>query len=155
DLRSAGGRIDLAKLSAQDPSAWMQQVFALLTGADGFAQTGAIYFRASSPLDGGSLPEVAASTQQGASVFLVSVDPSRDDFLRRRPIDVALLDDGGPLGAPNLLALLPLQGAPLGAGERYAAVVTTGVRDARAHVQLQHRAHVELQRSPANRSSFS
>jgi hypothetical protein len=133
DLRRADGHIDLAKLSGPDPLTWMQQIFAVLAGADGFAQTGAIYFRASSPLDGGSLPDVAASTQPGASVFLVSVDPSRDDFLRRRPIDVAFLDDGGPFGAPNLLALLPLQGAPLGAGESYAAVVTTGVRDRAAH----------------------
>jgi hypothetical protein len=129
DLRTADGHIDLTKLPDPAQPRVMEQALALIAGADGFAQTGAIYFRATAPLDSASLPDLAATTTASASVFLVSVDPSRDDFLRRRPIDVAVLDDGGPFGAPDLLALLPLQGVPLGAGETYAAVVTTKVAD--------------------------
>ena len=133
DLRTADGHIDLTKLPDPAQPSVMAQALALIAGADGFAQTGAIYFRATAPLDSASLPDLAATTTAKASVFLVSVDPSREDFLRRRPIDVAVLDDGGPFGAPDLLALLPLQGVPLGAGETYAAVVTTGVRDRAGH----------------------
>ena len=108
DLRTADGHIDLTKLPDPAQPSVMAQALALIAGADGFAQTGAIYFRATAPLDSASLPDLAATTTAKASVFLVSVDPSREDFLRRRPIDVAVLDDGGPFGAPDLLALLPL-----------------------------------------------
>ncbi len=131
DLRGARGHIDLARIPNPTHPALMEQALGLLEGVDGFAQTGAIYFRANAALDPRSLPDLAESTRAGASVFLVSVDPTRDDYLRRRPIDVAFLSDGGPFGAPNLLALLPLQGLPLGGGETYAAVVTTAVRDHR------------------------
>jgi hypothetical protein len=61
-------------------------------------------------------------------VLLVAVDPQAPDFLRPRPIDVAFLPDGGPFGDANLLAVLPLQGAPLRPATRYAAVVTRKVR---------------------------
>jgi len=133
DLRTADGHIDLTKLPDPAQPSVMTQALALIAGADGFAQTGAIYFHATAPLDASSLPDLATTMTADASVFLVSVDSSRDDFLRRRPIDVAVLDDGGPFGAPDLLALLPLQGAPLGDGETYAAVVTTKVADRAGH----------------------
>jgi hypothetical protein len=131
DLRGADGRVDLARIPNPTHPTLMEQALDLLARVDGFAQTGAIYFRASAALDPRSLPDLAESTRASASVFLVSIDPTRDDYLRRRPIDVAFLSDGGPFGAPNLLALLPLQGLPLGGGETYAAVVTTAVRDHR------------------------
>jgi hypothetical protein len=45
------------------------------------------------------------------------------------PLDVTFLADGGPFGDRNLLAALPLQGAPLRPYTQYAAVVTNRVRD--------------------------
>jgi hypothetical protein len=42
-----------------------------------------------------------------------------------------------------------------GGGGYHVSVPSPAYPTVRAHVQLQHRAHVELQRSPANRSSFS
>ena len=128
DLRT-GGHVDLSKLPDPDKPAIMEQARTLLADADGFARTGGIYFRASAALDPKSLPDLAGSVASGASVFLVGVDATAPDFLMKRPISVAFLPDGGPFGAPDLLALLPLQGVPLAGGETYAAVVTTGVKD--------------------------
>ena len=103
--------------------------------ARGFALAGAVYFRASAALDPATLPSMAASVADGASVFVVGVDPAQPDYRVRRPIDVAFLADGGPFGDENLLAALPLQGAPLRPSARYAAVVTRAVHDA-AHLPL-------------------
>lgn len=49
DLRTANGHIDLARLPDPDQPLLIQQTLALLAGTDGFAQTGAIYFRATAP----------------------------------------------------------------------------------------------------------
>jgi hypothetical protein len=126
DLRRADGTIDLSKLpNPQDPTL-MAQALTLLKGAHGFGVASAIFFRMGSAVDPSSLPE---SVKPQGSVLLVSVDRSQPDFLEPRPIDVAFMPDGGPFGDKNLLAILPLQGAPLRPHARYAAVVTTQVRD--------------------------
>ena len=129
DLRTADGRIDLSGLPDPDRPRLVEQVRALLAHADGFARTGAIYFQVSVPLDSATLPDVAGSVAGDASVYVVSIDRSAPDYLQKHPVDVAFLPDGGPFGAPDLLALLPVQGLPLGSGETYAAVVTRRVRD--------------------------
>lgn len=98
--------------------------------ADGFGTTSTLYFRTDSTLDPSSLPGLLDSVDDDASVFLVDVDPDSAERGRRVPLDVAFLPDPGPFGAPNLLALLPLQGAPMREGTLYAAVVTREVRDA-------------------------
>src|SRR5207302_4229012 len=82
------------------------------------------------PLDATTLPDVDYSITADASIFLVAVDASSPDFLRRVPLDIAFTADGGPFGDRNLLALLPIQGIPLRPQTRYAAVVTRAVRDA-------------------------
>jgi hypothetical protein len=129
DLRS-GGKVSLAGFPNPDANALVNSSLAMLKGADGFAQTGAIYFSANAALDPTSLPDLAGSILPESPVFLVGVDPKSPDYHQRRPLDIAFLADGGPLGAPNMLALLPVQGLPLRPGTRYAAVVTPGVRDA-------------------------
>ncbi len=95
--------------------------------ANGFSQTGAIYFRAGAPLDPASLPSsLTASLRDDASVYLVSLDDP-PAMRRKHPVEVAFLADGGPFGDKNLLAILPLQGVPLKPGVRYVAVVTRAV----------------------------
>ncbi|HTR53459.1 MAG TPA: hypothetical protein VMJ10_22355, partial [Kofleriaceae bacterium] len=54
-------------------------------------------------------------------------DATAPDFGTRYPLEVTFEPTASPYGAPNLLALTPVQGMPLRAGERYAAVVTTAV----------------------------
>ena len=129
DLRKSDGHIDLSRWQNPDQVTLIDQCLALLTrDARGFAQAGAIYLRAGAALDPASLPALATSVTADATVFVTAIDPLSPDFLQRRPIDVAFMADGGPMGAKNLLAILPLQGAPLLAKTRYAAVVTARVR---------------------------
>jgi hypothetical protein len=130
DLRKPDGTIDLSKVGNPDRVDLINQALGLLGSAHGFALAGGVFFRASAALDPASLPDLNGSVTAGAQVFLASVDPMQPDFLQRRPVDVAFIADGGPLGAKNMLVVLPLQGAPLVPHERYAAVVTTRVHDA-------------------------
>ena len=135
DLRRTDGTIDLSKVPNPTHVDLMTQALTLLQrDARGFALAGGIFFRASRPLDPTSLPDVAGSITDGASVFLVGVDAPAGSS-RRLPVDVAFVEDGGPFGDRDLLALLPVQGIPLRPKSRYAAVVTRSVRDA-AHARL-------------------
>jgi hypothetical protein len=98
--------------------------------ADGFGLSSGVFFRASAPLDPASLPDLASSVLASSPVQLVGVDPAAPDYGVRYPIDARFTADPGPYGAPDLLSLLPLQGAPLRPHTRYAAFVTRAVRDA-------------------------
>ena len=133
DLRKPDGTIDLGKVANPDRVDLINQALGLLQGAHGFALAGGVFFRATAALDPHSLPDLNGSVGAGAQVYLVGVDAMQPDFLLRRPADVAFIADGGPLGAKNMLVVLPLQGAPLRPHERYAAVVTTQVHDAGGH----------------------
>jgi hypothetical protein len=137
DLRRADDTIDLTKLPNPQDSTLMAQALALLAETHGFGLASAIIFRMGSAVDLASLPDVAGSTTRNASVMLVSVDATQPDYLQPRPIDVAFMADGGPFGDKNLLVLLPQQGVPLRPRARYAAVVTTGVRDAHGRAVAQ------------------
>lgn len=107
------------------------RIFTLLkTDARGFGTTSAVYFRLSGPIAEADLPDVMGSVSASSPVALISVDPAAPDFGKRYPISVRFLSDGGPYGAPNLLALLPLSGVPLRPATRYAAVVTRALHDA-------------------------
>nr|HEX4315871.1 hypothetical protein [Kofleriaceae bacterium] len=145
DLRTAGGHVDISAFPDPGKVTLMEQARGLLADADGFGLASAIYLRATAPLDPTSLPTIAGSLGAGASVWLVSVDSGSPDFQQPHPIDVSFLADGGRYGAPNLLAILPLQGAPLAPRETYAAVVTTDVRDANGNPL----ARVDLSSAPA------
>ncbi len=103
----------------------------LAKDARGFSTTAGIFMTATAALDPTSLPSDAfASLAASSPVFLVDADPASPDAGKRTPVKVSFDDDGGPYGAPHLLTVLPYQGRPLRPGTRYAAVVTTAVRDA-------------------------
>jgi hypothetical protein len=130
DLLLDDGHVDVSKLPNPDDIDLMRQAYALLAAdARGFAATGAAYFRVEKAVDPASLPDLAGSLRDDASVQLVCVDRGSPDFGRRMPARVGWLDDGGPFAGPRLLAVLPLQGVPLRPGTRYAAVVLRAVRD--------------------------
>ena len=57
----------------------------------------------------------------------MNVDPSSKHYLDRVPLQVSFSKLAGPYSAPNLLALLPLQGTPLDPLTTYAAFVTKAV----------------------------
>ncbi len=118
------GHVDLHQWQNPDQVTLIDQCLALLNrDARGFAQTGAIYFRAGAALDPVTLPALATSITADASVFLMATAGGP-----KQPVQVAFLADGGPMGDKNLLAILPLQGAPLQPKTSYAAVVTRKVR---------------------------
>ncbi len=130
--RDAAGRPSLAGFPNPDGVGLVDDVLALTTAdADGFAVTAGAFFRFSAPLDPASLPAAPLDTlESSAAVFLIDVDPASPERGRRYPLHAGYQDDAGPLGAPNLLVLLPLQGIPLREGTRYAAGLTRAVRDA-------------------------
>jgi hypothetical protein len=129
DLQRLDGTINLHGWGNPDHVQLIDQCLALITrDARGFSQTGAIYLRAGAEIDATTLPALATSITADASVFLLAVDADSPEYLKKRPIEVAFLPDGGPLGDKNLLAILPLQGAPLHAATTYAAVVTRKVK---------------------------
>jgi hypothetical protein len=105
----------------------IDQVFALLADNDGFATTGGVFFQISTALDLGGLPTIAQSATAASTAFVVGIDPAAPDYGVRYPLEVSFHADAGRYGVPNLVTLLPLQGTPLRAGTRYAAILTTAL----------------------------
>ena len=127
---AADGTIDLTGFPdpfGKDLVARVRQI--IKTDARGFGTTSAVYFELTGPLDVSGLPSVHGSVAPGSTVALLDVDPASPDYLHPVPVSVRFFADGGPYGARNLLAVLPLQGAPLRPKTRYAAVVRRGLRD--------------------------
>lgn len=89
----------------------------------GFGVSSTIYFRADGSLASAQLPTMMDTLREDAPVFLVDVDPGSPERGARVPLRVGIVADGGPIGAPDLLALQPLQGWPLREDTLYAAVV--------------------------------
>ncbi len=127
DHRRVGDTLDLTGFPNPEEVDVVEDTLALLADARGWGTTSGVFFTAGAPLDPGSLPDLAGSVEAGAAAFLVDVDPASPERGLRVPIEVLYRDDPGPYGAPQLLSLLPLQGAPLRPGTRYAAAVTRGV----------------------------
>jgi len=131
DLRTADGHVDLANFPGQVGAPVVGQAVQLLTSdARGFSTTAGVFFSATASLDPTTLPNLAASTTAAASVYLVDADPTSPTYQKKIPVDVSYDDDGGPYGGAHQITVLPYQGVPLRPLTRYAAVVTSAVRDA-------------------------
>jgi hypothetical protein len=126
DLILADGHIDVSGFPNTSNNNFVGGMLSVIENdARGFSPAAAIMFRFTGPL--GTLPDLAGS--QTGPVLLVSVDPDGNDYLTRYPVRAEFLRDGGPFGAANMLALLPLQGRPLRPKTRYAAVVLRKLND--------------------------
>jgi len=122
--RSADGSIDVAAFPQVPPSDLLAQLVTIAGEGRDFGTTSTIYVAFDGALD----PSIEADpidVSMGADVLLLRIDEEAPPH----PIEVRFREDGGPWGAPNLLSILPLQGVPLAAGARYAAVVRTQVID--------------------------
>lgn len=129
--RKPDGRIDIAAFPNPDGIDLVSQIAQIVgSDADGFGTTSGAFFSLTGPLDTASLPDMRETLSIASPVFLISVDPEAPDAGVLYPVRVDFQADGGPFGAPNLLAVLPYQGVPLRPGTLYAAVVQTSVRDA-------------------------
>jgi len=130
DLRHDGG-VDVSGWPNPDDNDLVAQLRDVVTtDAGGFPVSSTIYLPFDGDLDPTALPSLADSVEPEAGVFLADVDPASDQRGRRVPVEVSFLYDAGPYGAPRLLAVLPLQGAPLRPDTLHAAVVLRGVGDA-------------------------
>jgi hypothetical protein len=124
DHRLVAGKVSLAAFPHRDSPKIVTQVMALLDGqADGFGTTSGIYFTLDVPVDPASLPDLHASVAPASSVVLLDADDTSPSYLTRYPVD-ARIEQQGLFGAPNLLAILPLQGIPLRPRTLHAAAIT-------------------------------
>ena len=131
DLLRASGHVDLSGFPNPRDNPILDHALALLTrDARGFSVAGGVFFALTDAIEPASLPTPGESRAMSANVFLVAVDRASPDFGRPTPIDVSFSADGGPFGAPNLLALVPVQGIPLRPKTTYAAVVRRSMKDA-------------------------
>lgn len=124
------GRIDLGRLPSEDTAiesfpGYPDSLRLTLRDLDGFSVAAPVFFWFSGgSLDPSSLPEtVEATTREDSSVFLLDVDSASPTAFRRVPVFVHWHEE------LSQLALRPREGYPLIPGRRYAAVVTTGLRD--------------------------
>jgi hypothetical protein len=128
--RHADGTVDIGGFPNPEGIPFVDQMVGLTDGQLGGAGTSStVYFSAEGAFDPASLPDVHASVLADSQVFVIGVQPGSGDFGVRIPIDVTWLEDGGPFGADDMLALLPLQGRPMLASTRYAAVVMRDLGD--------------------------
>ena len=127
---SADGRVNLTGFPNPEAQEFVANALAVITeDARGFGLSTAAFFQLDGEVDATRFPSVAESVEATSPIFLVSVDESSPDFMRRYPIWVDFRVDGGPYGAANLLSVLPLQGVPLRPNTQYAAVVLRDVVD--------------------------
>ena len=121
--RHDDGTLDLSRFPTRTPIVDQYRMDA--EQLDGFTLNGAEFQRFSGPLDETSLPDPAASTQPGASVYLVNLMTGD-----KTPIIAHFrADKTGTIG-PNRLAVRPYPGFGLEEGATYALIITKRVLDA-------------------------
>ncbi len=133
DLLTATGTVDLSGFPNPNAASLMTAATQLASQTTGFACSAGVFFETTGPVDPTTLPDLPGSASADASAFVMSVESSAPDYLKRYPVHVTFVadaDSNGPFGAPNMLSLVPLQGYPLRPSTKYAAVVTTAVKDA-------------------------
>ena len=101
---------------------------AISTRLEGWGTNGAAYLRFEASVDEGSLPLTPQETlAEGASVFLVDVDPDSPTRGERHPAVVVYRDEATVYWPEHCVAVRPVYGMPLAGGRTYAAVVTRDV----------------------------
>lgn len=128
DLYLEEGRIAVGALPSEAqaiPGAYPAALRHGLADLDGFSTTAPIFFYfPPRSLDPTSLPDSPASSlREDSSVFLLDADPASPAAFTRVPVNVHWHSGLGQL------AMRPYDGHPLTPGRRYAAVVTSTVRD--------------------------
>lgn len=130
DLRMANGRVDMSAYPT--PNAILNTYNAAISaGLDGFGLNAAIVTRFEEPIDPASLPATPqAAVADGASVYLVDVDPASPDFGAKWPLVCRFEPRKGQTIGTNWLSALPYPGFPLDEGTTYALVITNRVHSA-------------------------
>jgi hypothetical protein len=118
-----GASVDVSALPNPGNTPSVETIRTLLADNTGFALSGGVFFQISAPLDTTSLPSIDESIEDSSPTFVIDLETGE-----RFPLEVSFAVEGTQYGAPNLLALLPVQGIPLRPSTKYAAVATTGLR---------------------------
>ncbi|HRE88683.1 MAG TPA: hypothetical protein PK095_06030, partial [Myxococcota bacterium] len=109
------GRPDLSDFP-REPGGFVDGLVTVAAETDGASLAGHVLFALTEPLPEGALAELSAA-------FVDLDDPDRATHSATLTFEA----DGGPYGAPNLIAAQPIQGLALLPGRRYAlAIHTTG-----------------------------
>jgi predicted esterase len=98
---------------------------------DGWGTNACTFARFSDAIDPTTLPaDPAASAADGASVYLVNIDPASPDKGARTPLKFRFEPTSGETIGTNWLAALPYPGFPLDEATTYALVITDRVKAA-------------------------
>ena len=128
--RDANGRVQVAGFPNPEDVPIVRQLVDMLDGgSNGFGRTSAVYLPFSEPLGRADLPDLRGTLRGDALVSLIDITPDAATFGDRHPVQVRVIDESTGFGPRFGLALLPLQGVPLKARHRYAAVVKRTLRD--------------------------
>ena len=132
DTRRTADGLDLTGFPNPDNIELVNRYLAATsTSVTGYSPTPAIFFRFKAALDPTTFTSVEASAQPGSNVIIVNIDESSSHYLTRHPLNTAFqADDSAKFIPVNTLSLQPIFGFPLKHGTTYAAIVTTGVKDA-------------------------
>jgi len=128
--RTPGGGVDLSGFPNPTATKVVSSLISMLErDAHGFGVSSAIYFSLSDAPEGSAdepieLVSYAASVAaEHAAAFVINADPDSVDYLVKQPVRAEFMRDGGPFGAPNLVSLSPLQGAPFASATLHAGVL--------------------------------
>ncbi|MEJ7601506.1 MAG: hypothetical protein WKG01_26615, partial [Kofleriaceae bacterium] len=128
--READGTIDLSAFPTNSLIADKYRQAA--DSLDGFGLNGAVFARFDGTLDHPSLPDPAGSVAEGASVYLVNVDPDSLGRSSRVPILVRFRAEKTQTMLENHLIARPYPGFGLAEGTTYALVITKRVGGVKA-----------------------
>src|SRR5262249_59008033 len=129
DLRKPDGTIDISGFPTQG-NRFVDTIRNIIAPSRGYGTTSGVLFQLTDA-NVGDPPDLAHSTDPGAAVFLVGVDPAGPDRGRRIPAFIRFRAAPSTFAPPNLLSIVPLQGMPLRPETTYAAVVRRALGGAR------------------------
>jgi pimeloyl-ACP methyl ester carboxylesterase len=130
--RKDDGSLDIALFPNPRGTPWVRDLIqAVEESIHGFGPNCAVYFRFSAPIDTSTLPLTPQlSRNLSSSVLLVNVDEESPRFGETVPFTSFYRESEGYMWLPDTLVILPSPGFVLEGDTLYAAVVTSGVRDA-------------------------
>jgi predicted esterase len=126
--RHADGSLDLSAFPTN--SLIVDSYRMVAEDLDGFGMNEAIFARFDGDLDDTTLPDPAGSVADGASVYLVDIDPTSPGYNTRTPVVATYVSDKGTTIGPHHLAVRPFPGFGLDEKTTYALVITNRVLDA-------------------------
>ena len=129
--RDQNGMVDMSGFPNPNDNPYVKKLLAVIgSTTSGFGTTSTIHFTFNHAIDPDTLPELAATINNDSSVMLINIDANSDSLGEQIPVYVEYSEDAGYYGGKHFVTLMPLQGIALRPNTKYAAVITTAVKDA-------------------------